>query len=105
MEDWMEYQDSKILILESLEKKVEDRYKEVKSAQKVLADAEIPEGVYKLGTEYIDENRKACHEQRSAERDLELAQKKLEAAQSDYFREIVEGAAWIRLFQKEAQPA
>jgi hypothetical protein len=72
MEDWMEYQDSKILILESLEKKVEDHHKEVESAQKVLADAGIPEEVYKLDTKYIDENWKACHEQKSAERDLKL---------------------------------
>jgi hypothetical protein len=41
----------------------------------------------------------------SAERDLELAQKRLEAAQSDHFGETVERAAWIRLFQKEVQPA
>jgi hypothetical protein len=77
----------------------------VKSAQKVLADAGIPDGVHEIGTDYDDENLKAGQEQLSAKRDLELAQKRLEAAQSDHFRETVERAAWIRLFQKEVQPA
>ena len=105
MEDWMEYQAAKILALERLEKKVEDRHTEVESAEKVLAEAGIPEGVYVLGTERSDEDWKEYDERMSAKHDLELAQRRLEAAQSDHFGETVERAAWIRLFQKEVQPA
>jgi hypothetical protein len=63
-----------------LEKKVEDRHKEVESAQKVLADAGIPDGVHEIGTDYGDEHWNAYDERMSAKRDLKLAQKRLEAA-------------------------
>lgn len=93
IKNWMEYQATKILALKKLEKKVENRRKEEESAEKVLTDAGIPEGVYVLDTERNDESRETGQEQLSTKRDLKLAQKRLKAAQSDHFKKTVERAA------------
>jgi hypothetical protein len=52
----MKYQTAKILTLKKLEKKIEDRHTEIKSAQKILVNAGISKRIYVLNTERNDES-------------------------------------------------
>ncbi|KAL8646623.1 MAG: hypothetical protein Q9210_006034, partial [Variospora velana] len=116
LEDWVEYQGAVIQTLESFEKKVEEACQKLESAQRALAEAGIPgfEGVYKEGNfgtysalciEHHKEDWQASNEKRSAQRALELAEKRLNAALSDGVGEVVEKATWINLAQNELRAA
>ncbi|KAI9842955.1 MAG: hypothetical protein M1837_006692 [Sclerophora amabilis] len=120
LENWVEYQDSEYMTFERLEKKIEEAYDEVESAQKALAAAGHPrfENLYDpgnftnnyvkssvLGIESLDDENKITGEVVHARWDLNLAKKRMEAAQSDHFGETIDRAAWIRLAEEEVESA
>ncbi|KAI9777558.1 MAG: hypothetical protein M1816_004701 [Peltula sp. TS41687] len=114
--NWMEYQDYELQSCESYEKDVKKAQATLESSQKALAEAGLPgwEGVYEpdnFGNNYAlcvqsgREESKARNRRELAEGELQLAEKRLKAAQSDCFGETVERAAWIRLAQEEVKAA
>jgi hypothetical protein len=116
LDQWIEYQDTKIQALENLQKELEEAHQKRESTQKALEDAGLPgfEGIFKEGNisnnlslsfEQSDEDSKAFRKMMSAQRELDLAKKRLKTAQSDHFGETVEMATWIRFFLEEADAA
>ncbi|KAA6411556.1 MAG: hypothetical protein FRX48_04836 [Lasallia pustulata] len=114
--NWMEYQDYEYQGYESFEKDIEGAQAQLESRQKALTEAELPgfEGVYEPGNfgtryamaiEHHREDQKAWDKRLLAERELELAEKRLKAAQSDELGETVKRSPWIRLFLEDAQSA
>lgn len=114
LDNWMEYQDYQYQFYERYEKDLETAQAQLESRQKALAAAGVPgfEGVheldnfatyYGLAVKQGDEEFAAQSKRDLAERELQLAEKRLKAAQSDDLGETVERATWIGLFLKEAQ--
>lgn len=111
---WMEYQDYHIQISEGIQKELQGYQERLDAAQKRLDDAGIPRFEYNsgnFGTVYAlcvrqgNEKQKAWEHGRLVEKELNLAEKRLKAAQSEDFGETVRGIDWINLFVKEIQPA
>lgn len=113
LDDWMEYQDYKLLQYEDLERRLKGAQEELVSRRKKLAEEGYPAfeeieelefGEYfGMNFEWDIKEGEARKKQELAERKLTIAKKRLEVARSEELGERVERDRWIGWFKKEME--
>ncbi|KAI9826028.1 MAG: hypothetical protein M1826_006826 [Phylliscum demangeonii] len=115
LDHWLEYQDYELRRWDIYEKDREKAQSGLIIRRKTLAEAGLSafEGTedldfgtfYGLSAEYSTEIDEARNEERSAERNLKLAEIRLRTATSDDLGERVERLAWIQRFEDQLETA
>ena len=116
LQNWVEYQDSQYQTLEKLEKKIKEAQAKAEAMRKAADEAGVPgfDGIFDpdnfgeqmaLSIQSNDKEAKAVTRRISVEKALQLAEKRLDLAQSEQFGATIRRAAWIKLFLKDVQAA
>jgi hypothetical protein len=112
LQNWTEFQDYNLQILEELEKELKAREQELDSARKELKEvgAVEPDGafesnLYGLALEQDKQRLEAHKEMKAAEKRAQLAEEGLETAKSHGSRDADKRAALINLAEKEVKSA
>ncbi|KAL9084623.1 MAG: hypothetical protein Q9165_007978 [Trypethelium subeluteriae] len=114
LQDWIEYQDSKIQTLENLQKRLGEARQEQASSQTALVEKDLPEvegtieeGIVNLSSafRFSDEEEKARRKVTDEQESVILAEGRLKTVQADNFGDTIHRLTWEQHFLKEADAA